>query len=54
MTKKIIKAAAMAHAKKVLGEEQFKKNKEAVKAIVEDFQAGCEWFVKATIQNEKI
>lgn len=38
-----INEAAKEHAKKVLGEDQFKKNKSAVKAISEDFKAGVKW-----------
>lgn len=38
-----INQAAKDHALSVLGEEQFKKNKEAVKSISEDFKAGVQW-----------
>ncbi|WP_143960252.1 hypothetical protein [Litoribacter populi] len=40
--RKTIKAASKAHAKKQLGEDQLK-NKAAVKAISEDFEAGVKW-----------
>lgn len=38
-----LKSAAIEHAKSILGEEQFKKNKEAVLSISEDFVKGAEW-----------
>lgn len=46
MDAKTINEAAKAHAKDQLGEDQFKKNKDAVKAISEDFKAGVEWAKK--------
>lgn len=44
--KKLLDEAAKAHAKEQLGEEQFAKNKDAVRAITEDFKAGAEWMKK--------
>lgn len=35
--------AAIAHAKKILGEEQYEKNKVAANSIMTDFKAGIEW-----------
>ncbi len=43
MTNKVINEAAKAHSRNQLGEEQFKANKDAVKAISEDFKAGVKW-----------
>ena len=51
MNKETIKKAAKEHSKKQLGEEQFSKNKIAVKVISEDFIAGVEW---AKMQVEKL
>lgn len=41
VTTKQINDAADAHAKKILGEDQFKNNKDAAKSIKEDFKAGA-------------
>src|ERR1044072_1113919 len=38
-----IKVASNAHALEVLGEEQFKRNKQAVKSISTDFKAGIKY-----------
>lgn len=46
MDAKKVKEAANDYAKNQLGEDQFKKNKDAVKAISEDFKAGVEWAKK--------
>lgn len=46
-----LKAAAKEHAKAQLG-EQFAKNKDAARAIQEDFTAGAEWM--AIQKDEKI
>ena len=40
-TTKQINEAANAHAKGILGDDQFKKNKDAAKCIAEDFKAGA-------------
>ena len=45
MNKKLIAEAAKAHAVKVLGEEQAKKNKPAIQSISADFLAGVEWLL---------
>lgn len=41
--KVIISNAAEAHARDVLGDEEFKKNKTAAKAIMKDFESGANW-----------
>ena len=38
-----IKEAAKEHALEILGEDQSNSNKEAFKAIQEDFKAGAKW-----------
>jgi len=43
MDKLYIKEAAKEHALEILGEDQSKSNKEAFKAIQEDFIAGAKW-----------
>jgi hypothetical protein len=45
-TKKEIKAAAKAYTMDMLDEEEFKENKDAVKAISDDFKAGADWAIK--------
>lgn len=44
MTTKEINLAAKDHAKAILGEGQFKNNKDAAEAIAQDFKAGVEWY----------
>ena len=46
MSLKQINEAAKIHAINILGEEQFKKNKNAVKSIVDDFKAGVVYILK--------
>jgi hypothetical protein len=46
MDAKTINEAAKSYAKEQLGEDQFKKNKDAVKSICEDFKAGAEFAKK--------
>jgi hypothetical protein len=43
ITSKEINAAAHAHTKQVLGDEQFKTNADAVKSVKADFVAGVKW-----------
>ncbi len=46
MTTKQIDEAAKQYAKEMLGQEQFVSNKDAVKAITNDFKAGVKWYQK--------
>lgn len=50
MTTKQINEAAKQHAKTTLSEPAFKTNKDAVKAISDDFKAGVKWLQN---QNRK-
>jgi hypothetical protein len=45
LSKKQINEAAKQYAKNVLGEEQFSKNKDAVKAIITDFKEAVNWTI---------
>ena len=45
MKTKLINAAAHAHAKSELGDQQFRLNKDAVKCISDDFKAGAKWAI---------
>jgi hypothetical protein len=47
ITKQQIKEAAIEHAKKELGQEQFKNNKDAVNAIVWSYTEGAKYFKQA-------
>lgn len=49
---KTLNEAAKAHALEQLGEVQFKNNKDAVKAITDDFKAGVKWLSKHQKQNK--
>lgn len=42
---KEIKKAAKEYAKKVLGIEQYKNNKDAVKSIIQDFISGANYII---------
>lgn len=44
--------AAIKHAKRILGEDQFKNNKIAVKSIVSDFKAGFKAATNKQAQEE--
>lgn len=39
-----INLASYEHAKKILGEEQFNKNKDAANVIASDFESGANWY----------
>jgi hypothetical protein len=54
MDKKQLKNFAIAYAKEQLGEDQFKSNKNAVKAISEDFIAGFEKAEKCLEHKVKV
>lgn len=51
LSKKQINEAAKQYAKNVLGEEQFSKNKDAVKAISTDFKEAVNWTIKQLKDN---
>lgn len=46
MKNKTINEAAKAYALEQLGEVQYKNNKDAVRAITDDFKAGVKWLEK--------
>jgi delta 1-pyrroline-5-carboxylate dehydrogenase len=48
---KVIAKAAQAHAKDQLGDEQFKANKDARRAVAEDFRAGVDWTIRQVGRN---
>ena len=51
--KSTIKGAAEAHAKDVLGEDQFKKNKTARESIIKDFESGASWMYHFNLDRRK-